>query len=209
MGYISDMKKYVKDATETIRIEKVYHSIPTQIGNKSHKFQYSKINTGARSRNYETALHWLLSSKMVNRVCVLNSAQIPPEGFKDEAVFKLFLSDMGLLNSILEINLEDIILNNEFLYKGVLTENYVSQQLNINFENIYYWRSNNIAEVDFIIYNKDGLIPIEVKSGDNVQSKSLNLYMKQYKPKYGIKEFVRRTLVLQMELNQFHYMLHI
>lgn len=186
-GYISDMKKYVKDATETVRIENIYHSIPTQIGNKSHKFQYAKINTGARSRNYETALHWLLSSKMVNRVCVLNSAQIPPEGFKDESVFKLFLSDIGLLNSILEINLEDIILNNEFLYKGVITENYVSQQLNINFENIYYWRSNNIAEVDFIIYNKDGLIPIEVKSGDNVQSKSLNLYMKQYKPKYGIR----------------------
>lgn len=102
-GYISDMKKYVKDATETIRIENTYHSIPTQIGNKSHKFQYSKINTGARSRNYETALNWLLSSKMVNRVCALNSAQIPPEGFKDEAIFKLFLSDIGLLNSILEI----------------------------------------------------------------------------------------------------------
>ncbi len=186
-GYISDMKKYVKDATETVRIENIYHSIPTQIGNKSHKFQYAKINTGARSRNYETALHWLLSSKMVNRVCALNSAQVPPEGFKDESIFKLFLSDIGLLDSILKINLEDIILNNEFLYKGVLTENYVSQQLNSNFENIYYWRSNNIAEVDFIIYNKDGLIPIEVKSGDNVQSKSLNLYMKQYKPKYGIR----------------------
>ena len=82
---------------------------------------------------------------------------------------------------------EDIMLDKEFIYKGDIAENYVQQQLNVNFENIYYWKNNNTAEVDFIIQNKDGLIPIEVKAGDSVKSKSLNLYMQQFKPKYGIR----------------------
>lgn len=186
-GYLSDMKKYVKDATETIRIENIYNSIPTQIGNKCNKFQYSKVRSGARSKNYETALQWLLSSKMINKICLLKSAQNPPEAFKDEEVFKLYLSDVGILNLILDINFEDIILDNEFIYKGDIAENYVEQQLNMNFEHIYYWKNNNTAEVDFIIKNKDGLIPIEVKAGDSTKSKSLNLYMQQFKPRYAIK----------------------
>lgn len=186
-GYLNDMKKYVKDATETIRIENIYQSIPTQIGNKSNKFQYSKVRSGARSKNYETALQWLISSKLISRICLLRTPKTPPEAFKDEEVFKLYLSDVGILNSILSINFEDIILDKEFIYKGDIAENYVQQQLNVNFENIYYWKNNNTAEVDFIIQNKDGLIPIEVKAGDTVRSKSLNLYMKQFKPKYGIR----------------------
>lgn len=186
-GYLNDMKKYVKDATETVRIEHIYHSIPTQIGNKSNKFQYSKVRSGARSKNYETALQWLLSSKLVNRVCLLKTPQTPPEAFKNEEVFKLYLSDVGILNSILNIDFDNIILDKEFIYKGDIAENYVLQQLNMNFENIYYWKNNNTAEVDFIIQNNDGLIPIEVKAGDSVKSKSLNMYIKQYKPEYGIR----------------------
>ncbi len=186
-GYLSDMKKYVKDATETVRIENIYNSIPTQIGNKSNKFQYSKVRSGARSKNYETALQWLLASKLVNRTCLLKTPQNPPEAFKDEEIFKLYLSDVGILNSVLDIKFEDIILDKEFIYKGDIVENYVQQQLNVNFEHIYYWKNDNTAEVDFIIQNEDGLIPIEVKAGDSVKSKSLNLYMKQFKPKYGIK----------------------
>ena len=186
-GYLNDMKKYVKDATETVRIEHIYRSIPTQIGNKSNKFQYSKVRSGARSKNYETALQWLLSSKLVNRVCLLKTPQIPPEAFKNEEIFKLYLSDVGILNSILNIDFDNIILDKEFIYKGDIAENYVLQQLNMNFENIYYWKNNNTAEVDFIVQNNDGLIPIEVKAGDSVKSKSLNMYMKQYNPEYGIR----------------------
>ena len=97
--YLNDMKKYVKDATETIRIENIYKSIPTQIGNKSNKFQYSKVRSGARSKNYETALQWLLSSQMVSRTCLLKTPQNPPEAFKLEEIFKLLLSDVGIFIS--------------------------------------------------------------------------------------------------------------
>lgn len=186
-GYLKDMKKYVKDATETIRITDIYNSIPIQIGNKSNKFQYSKVKNGARSKNYETALQWLLSSNLVSKICLLKSPQIPAEVYKDEEFFKLYVSDVGILMSLLNINLESIILNQDFLYKGEIAENYVLQQLVDNFKKIYYWKNSNTAEVDFIINNKDGLIPIEVKAGENVMSKSLNIYIKQYNPKYAIR----------------------
>ena len=181
------MKKYVKDATETVRIENIYNSIPSQIGNKSGKFQYSKVNKDARSKNYETALNWLLSSRLVLKVGLLNSIQIPPKAFENPDYFKLFLSDAGILSSLLKINYADILLDREFIYKGEITENYVQQQLLSNVDQLYYWKSNNTAEVDFIIYNGDGIIPIEVKAGDSVQSKSLNVYMKRFMPKYGIR----------------------
>lgn len=186
-GYLNDMQKYVKDTTETIRIEHIYNSIPIQIGNRSNKFQYSKVHSGARSKNYETALQWLLSSNLVSRIALLKTPKTPPEFFKNEEVFKLYLSDVGILNSILNIDFNNIILDKDFLYKGDIVENYVEQQLSINFEHIYYWKNNNTAEVDFIIETKDGLIPIEVKSGDTVRSKSLNLYLQQFKPTYAIR----------------------
>lgn len=186
-GYLNDMKKYVKDSTETVRITNIYTSIPSQIGNKSSKFQYSKVRSGARSKNYETALQWLLSSKLVSKICMLKSIQIPPEVYKDEETFKLFLSDVGILMSLLDINFEDIILDKDILYKGDIAENYVLQQLNVNFENVYYWKNSNTAEVDFIVNTKDGLIPIEVKASNNVSSKSLKMYANQYNPKYAIR----------------------
>ena len=186
-GYLNDMKKYVKDSTETVRIANIYNSIPSQIGNKSNKFQYSKVRSSARSKNYETALQWLLSSKLVSKICLLKTIQRPPEVYKDEETFKLFLSDVGILMSLLSINFEDIILDKDILFKGDIAENYVLQQLNINFENVYYWKNSNTAEVDFIIDTNDGLIPIEVKASDNVSSKSLKMYANQYNPKYAIR----------------------
>lgn len=186
-GYLNDMKKYVKDSTETVRITNIYKSIPSQIGNKSSKFQFSKVRSGARFKNYETALQWLIASNMVTQICLLKTPQIPAEIYKDEETFKLYFSDVGLLMSLLDVDFDKILLNKDCLYKGEITENYVLQQLNINFNHVYYWKNSNTAEVDFIINTTDGLIPIEVKAGDNIASKSLNMYIKQYNPKYAIR----------------------
>ena len=105
----------------------------------------------------------------------------------DTEVFKLFVSDVGILTALLEIIYSQIILNDKFLYKGVLAENYVAQEFVFNDISLYYWKSKSDAEIDFIIYNDDGLIPIEVKSSDNTKSKSLKVYMDRYKPKYAIR----------------------
>lgn len=186
-SYLNDMNKYVYNSFEATRIEEIYKTIPAQLENSSKKFQYSKIKKGARSKDYESALNWLYSSNLVHKCTMLNSINIPPKAYINNEVFKLFLSDIGILTSLLEIKYNEIILNNTFLYKGILAENYVAQEFIQNNISLYYWKSNSDAEVDFIIYNDDGLIPIEVKSSDNTKSKSLKTYMAKYKPKYAIR----------------------
>ena len=186
-SYLNDMNQYIFNNTEKSKIEAIYKSIPSQLGNVSNKFQYSKINSNARSRDYESAMQWLISSTMIYKCNLLKSIQIPPKAYADEEYFKLYLSDVGLLTSLLEIQYNDILLDNSFLYKGNIAENYVVTQLVRNGLSLYYWKSNSDAEIDFILYNEDGLIPIEVKASDNITSKSLNSYMKQYNPKYAIR----------------------
>ena len=186
-SYLNDMNQYIINNTEKSKIEAIYKSIPSQLGNVSNKFQYSKINSNARSRDYESAMQWLISSTMIYKCNLLKSIQIPPKAYADEEYFKLYLSDVGVLTSLLEIQYNDILLDNSFLYKGNIAENYVATQLVRNGLSLYYWKSNSDAEIDFILYNEDGLIPIEVKASDNITSRSLNSYMKQYNPKYSIR----------------------
>lgn len=185
--YLMDMNKYVTNVTEGIKNETIYNSIPSQLANLSNKFQYGKINNNARKRDYETSLDWLISSKMVLRSNLVKKVEIPLKAYIDNDYFKLYLSDIGLLVSILEIRYNDIMLNKEFMYKGVLAENYVATELIHNYETLYYWQSGNRAEIDFLINAKDGIIPIEVKANTNNNSKSLNLYMEKYKPSFAIR----------------------
>ena len=186
-SYLNDMNKYVSNKFEATKIEAIYKSIPSQLGNISNKFQYAKINSNARKRDYESSLNWLLSSTMVLKCPVLKKPEIPPLGFIVDDNFKLYLSDVGILLNMLEIKYKDIILDNLLLYKGIIAENYVATQLVASKHSLMYWKSENEAEIDFLIYNDDGIIPIEVKANENVGSKSLKLYMKRYKPKYSIR----------------------
>ena len=185
-GYLSDMNKYILNATEGVKNEAIYNSIPTQLANPSNKFQYSKINNNARKRDYEISIDWLLSSKMILKSNAINKVEIPLKAFINEDNFKLYLSDVGLLTTLLEIKYEDIMLNKDFMYKGIIAENYVATEL-IRSNTLYYWQSENKAEIDFLIYNKNGIIPIEVKANINNNSKSLNYYMDKYKPPYAIR----------------------
>lgn len=186
-SYLNDMNKYVDNKYEASKIESIYKSIPSQLGNQSNKFQYGKISSNARKRDYETALNWLLSSTMVHKCPILNKVEIPPLGFIIDDHFKLYLSDVGILLNILQVKYNDIILDNLLQYKGIIAENYVATQLIANKSSLIYWESGNKAEVDFILYNDDGIIPIEVKANDNVGSQSLNVYIKRYNPKYAIR----------------------
>ena len=187
VSYLNDMNKYVSNKFEATKIENIYKSIPNQLGNQSNKFQYGKISQNARKRDYETALDWLLSSTMIHKSTILNKVEIPPLAFIINDHFKLYLSDIGILINMLQVKYSDIILDKLLQYKGVIAENYVATQLIANDTPLIYWESGNQAEIDFILYNNDGLIPIEVKASDNTGSQSLNIYMKRYNPKYAIR----------------------
>lgn len=190
-SYFDDMKKYIQTQTEALRIRALYESLPSQLSNSSHKFQYSKLNTGAKSRDYELPLDWLLSANMVQKVNCVKTIEKPLKGFEDSDTFKLFLSDIGILNNLLNISINDILNDNLKIYKGIITENYVANQLLANEIPLFYWKNKQNVEVDFLIETKDGIIPIEVKSSDNTQSKSLKIYNGLFNPPYAIRMSIK------------------
>jgi predicted AAA+ superfamily ATPase len=117
-GYLSDMTKYIETPLEASRIESVYRSIPAQLGNASGKFQYGKVRQGARARSYETALSWLVSSRMVYQCYRVSSPKTPLGGYLEEGYFKLFLNDAGLLADVVGARFDVIMLDRDFAYKG-------------------------------------------------------------------------------------------
>lgn len=190
-AYISDMSKYIENVFEGAKIEQIYKSIPSQLGNRSKKFQYAKISKNARSRDYELPLDWLLASNMIMKCTNLTAIEIPPKAFENPDYFKLFINDVGLLSALLEIKFNDILLDKPYIYKGEIAENYVAQQFVSNNITLQYYKidknNNENMEIDFILYNDDGIIPIEVKADDNTKSNSLKKYINRYNPKYSIR----------------------
>ncbi len=186
-SYVADMKKYVDNKSESVKIEKVYYSIPEQLAKENKNFQYSILEKNARGRKYRNPIEWLMASKLVLIANNVKRVEIPLKVFADENSFKLYLSDVGLLLNLSEIKYNEVLMDEDFIFKGVITENYVAQELIRQFPSLYYWTSDRDAEVDFLIHTNDGIIPIEVKSGINNKSKSLNVYIEYNKPKYAIR----------------------
>ena len=187
ISYLADMNKYTLNNNESVKIEKVYNTIPSSLAKENKKFKYADIEQGANKRGFESAIDWLESSDMIYKCKYINKIEPPLKVYAKEDIFKLYLSDVGLLTSLLELEFSEILLNENFMFKGAIVENYVAQAFKSNNIPLYYWNSGNKAEVDFLLYNKDGIIPVEVKAGDNTQSKSLNIYREKYNPKYSIR----------------------
>ena len=186
-AYLKDMKKYITNLNEALKIEKVYNSIPKQISNESKKFQFSKIEKNAKSRDYELPLDWLDAASLVLASYRVSLPEKPLAAYKEDDTFKLFINDIGLLNYMLKIRPADILNDDLSLFKGAFIENYVASQFSANDIDLYYWLSDGIAEIDFLLYNDDGVIPVEVKAANNTQSKSLKTYMEKFKPNYAIR----------------------
>ena len=184
-SYFEDMYKYVTNANETIKIENIFSSVPSQLGNDSHKFQYNKITSNARKREYESSLDWLLSSRIVLRSYNVKTPKYPLNGFIDLNIFKIYMNDVGILRNMLNISYNNIV-NNDF--KGLIAENYVAFHLkSLGYDLLYYKNESSTLEIDFLIQNDNGIIPIEVKSADNTQSKSLKTFIGKYNPVYCIR----------------------
>ena len=187
-GYRDDMNKHVESTSETLRIENIYNSLPSQLMNVSKKFQFSKVENDGRSRTHLVPLVWLENSRMVQICRCVKLPEEPLKGFIDNEIFKVYYSDVGILNNLVDVKIKNIILDDMKIYKGIITENYVANELKANGIDLLYWRGSRDAEVDFLIStNNDGIIPIEVKARDNTQSKSLKVYDELYHPKYMIR----------------------
>lgn len=183
-SYLADMNKYTENS-ESIRNNRIYESIPKELARVNNTFKYSIVDKDARSVRYESSLDWLTSSNMILKCDLALKNESPLKAYTDNK-FKLYLSDVGLLRSLSNIDYSEIIFDKNEMYRGVLTENYVACELYPKFEEIYYFNFSRY-EIDFLIKIDGDILPIEVKSGRRVNSKSLNEYMKKYNPKYGIR----------------------
>lgn len=186
-SYYKDMRKHVKNEAEALKIERVYRTLPSQLMNASKKFQISNVDENGKLERYETAIDWLIGSNMIIKCECVSLPEIPLKGFVDNETFKFYLSDVGILCTILGLSVRDIVTDNISLYKGIIAENFVANQLLCNGFDLFYWKNTATAEVDFLLYTGDGVIPVEVKAGENTQSKSLKVYMEKYNAKYAIR----------------------
>ena len=185
-GYLADMNKYTTNS-EAIKIRQVFESTPLQLGRENNKFIYKLVSDKARKNQYETSIEWLLSSKLLYRCNLVEKPRIPMKAYYKENYFKLYLSDVGLLSELSDMTPYDLFSPNSRLFSGILTENYVAQVFNTNSIQLYYWKSGNLAEVDFLINIKGEIIPVEVKASTNTKSKSLKTYIDKYNPSYAIR----------------------
>ncbi len=184
--YVSDMSKYTT-SSEQLKINKVFKSLPKQLGRDSTKFNYKLIEEQGGKRKFETGLDWLNQSFMTHKCTLLESPKIPLVAYEKENFFKIYLSDVGLLSQLAGIGKKDIYSDEIKLFTGMLTENYVANMLISHGMKLYYWHSKYNAEIDFLITIDGQIIPVEVKASSNTKSKSLKVYMEKYKPPYAIR----------------------
>jgi predicted AAA+ superfamily ATPase len=185
--YLADMTKHIDSPIEAARIERIYSSLPAQLGNTSRKFQYSKVREGAKSREYYSALDWLVSSGMTLQCLQVAKPEKPLRGNERAGFFKLFLNDSGLLCNAIRLSFTDIMLDRDMPFKGVLAENYVAIQLAANSCELFYWLSENSAEIDFLLEGDSGIVPAEVKAGEHKYSASLRSYTQKYGPEFSVR----------------------
>lgn len=176
------------------RIRMVWNSIPAQLAKENRKFIYGLIKEGARAKNFELAINWLIDSGLVYKTSRITKPAIPLKAYIDFSAFKLFTVDIGLLNAMGNIELKTLLEGNAIFmeFKGAITEQFVLQQLicNNSFD-VYYWSSEkSTAEIDFVLQYKNRIAPIEVKAEENLQAKSLKVFHQ----KYGTSTVIRTSM---------------
>lgn len=186
-SYERDMTKYADNSLSN-KIISAFDSIPMQLAKDNPKFQYKVISKGGTSGIFGEAIMWLKNSGIVNQVNKV-TAEMPLEMHKDLTSFKLYMSDVGLFVNKARYPLYQIDLKIQptMISMGPLTEHYVANELKSKGYDIYYWKSDGKAELDFIIQKDLDIVPIEVKSSIRTKSRSLDVYMKKYKPNYAIR----------------------
>jgi len=190
MAYEQDFSKHAPNDTVP-RIRMLWTSIPSQLAKENRKFIYGLIRQGARAREYELAMTWLIDCGLIYKVGRVSKPGMPLMAYQDFNAFKLFVLDVGLLSAMSNLDLKSILENNKIFeeFKGALTEQYVLQQLITNREiKPYYWSAeNSTGEIDFIFQNDNDIVPLEVKATENLQAKSLKNYCLKYSPKNAIR----------------------
>ena len=181
-GYEQDFSKHApKEQVERVRM--VWRSVPSQLFKDNKKFVYGALRDGARAKDFEMAIQWLLDAGLVYKVPRCTKPALPLDIYEDLSAFKLYLMDVGLLGAMVNTEPVQVLMSNQIFseYKGGMTENYVLQQMKSKgVAPIYYHKADNSRlELDFVIQKVGKVLPIEVKAEENVRANSLTTLLSQ------------------------------
>lgn len=186
--YESDFSKHIPpEQVERTRL--LWNAIPSLLVKENKKCVYGKIKQGARAKDFEIALNWLINSGLVHKVSRVTEPNMPLKAFEDVSAYKLFLLDVGLLGAMNDLDSRSLLENDKLFndYNGAVTEQYVLQEFKtIGDLPVFYWASNR-AELDFLIQYQNNIIPVEAKATINLQAKSLKSFRQKYEPKISIR----------------------
>lgn len=207
-AYEKDFSKHAPP-NEMMKITTVWKQVHRQLAMENKKFIFSAIRKSARGRDYEESIQWLLDAGLIYKSYLVKSPKFPLSAYADNNIFKLFLMDVGLLGAQSSLSPQTIINGNHLFteFKGALTENYVVQEMiGAKKKDPYYWASEGVAEIDFLIEETHEIYPLEVKAGINHKKKSLNVYGQKYAP----SKLLRATAMnLKHDGNIYNYPLYL
>lgn len=188
--YAQDFSKHAPNEIVP-RINMVWEAITAQLAKENKKFIYGILKKGARAKEFELAIRWLVDCGLCYKIDRISKGNIPLKAYMDFSSFKLFVVDVGLLSAMEDLELKILLKGNEIFteFKGILTEQYICQQLisQLNINPFYWSADNSTGEVDFVIQHNGKILPIEVKAEENLNAKSLKNFVKKYKLAYGIR----------------------
>ena len=185
--YENDFTKHNRKINAA-RILMVYRSIIPQLAKENQKFSYGTVKPGARAREFEEAVEWLVSAGIANRIYNVSSPQYPLKSYARQSHFKLFFLDTGLLKAMAEIDNEAIILRKDFSFRGVLAENFVLQQfLSSSGASPYYYAPDSRHEIDLLLQHNMEVLPVEIKAGTDKNAASFKSYLSKYRPQNAIR----------------------
>lgn len=188
--YSQDFSKHA-DRNLSTRLKQVWQSLPAQLSKENKKFIYGQIKKGSRAKDFELAIQWLSDCGLIHIVHNISKPNYPLKAYEELDFFKIYMNDVGLLAALSSTDIKTVFNSNDLFveFKGVLSEQYVLQQILscTNFKLFYYSTPNSTGEIDFLIQSEGQIVPIEVKSGENLQAKSLKAFHKKYLNKHSIR----------------------
>lgn len=188
-AYTRDVSKHAP-ANDVVRINQVWRSIPSQLAKENKKFIYGAIRKGARAKEFELAIQWLLDAGLVYKVPRASAPAIPLSSYEDISSFKLYMLDCGLFGALSNTPPAMLLLPNSMKEsKGAFTENFVCTQIETIRDTTiaYYSREDSQLEIDFMVQLSDMVVPIEVKAEENLRSKSLKTFLKAHPGMHGLR----------------------
>ncbi len=187
--YANDFSKHAPAATVP-RIQMVWQSIPMQLAKENRKFIYGLIREGARAKDFELALQWLLDCGLILKSTRIKKPGMPLIAYIEMSAFKIYMLDIGLLSARGDLDAKVLLEGNQVFeeFKGALTEQFIAQELTASGKELYYYsKENSSGELDFMVQQGVYIIPVEVKAEENLQAKSLREYCKKYTPKIAVR----------------------